>query len=369
MLQSDIPPSKIIYLPKSVSTEKDEVTTHQSLVCIGANGSGKTRLGSWIENQSPDKERVHRISAHKSLVMPDSTTSTSIDQAKNNLLHGHPKPDFDKATLKYQGKPATHLVSDFDKLMVYLFSEESESNATFKTESNATNDKVKPPITKMDELKRVWEKIFPHRELVIGGKQILTKVKNPESSPYNSSEMSDGERVGFYLVGQCLATPKDGIIVIDEPELHLHKSVRVPLWSEIEKLRNDCVFIYLTHDVDFASAQEGATKIWLKSFDSQSWDWEVINPDQNLPEQLLLEVLGSRKPVVFVEGDNNSYDAPLYREILDRFLVIPVGSCSQVIQSVKALKANSQLHHLEIYGLVDRDRKGCIVDPENWTAS
>ena len=39
------------------------------------------------------------------------------------------------------------------------------------------------------------------------------------------------------------------------------------------------------------------------------------------------------------------------------FLIIPRGSCSQVIQSVKAFKVNSQLHHLDVYGLIDRDRR------------
>lgn len=75
--------------------------------------------------------------------------------------------------------------------------------------------------------------------------------------------MSDGERVIFYLIGQCLAAPENGIIVIDEPELHLHKSIQIPLWSEIEKLRNDCLFVYLTHDVDFASAKENSKKYGL----------------------------------------------------------------------------------------------------------
>jgi len=62
-----------------------------------------------------------------------------------------------------------------------------------------------------------------------------------------------------------------------------------------------------------------------------------------------------------VEGINGSYDTSLYREILPDFLVIPRGSCSQVIQSVKALKANTQLHHLDVYGVIDRDRR---VDAE-----
>lgn len=38
-------------------------------------------------------------------------------------------------------------------------------------------------------------------------------------------------------------------------------------------------------------------------------------------------------------------------------MVIPVGSCVNVIESVKALKSNTQLHHLEVYGIIDRDRR------------
>ncbi|MDY6467299.1 DUF4435 domain-containing protein [Acinetobacter faecalis] len=72
---------------------------------------------------------------------------------------------------------------------------------------------------------------------------------------------------------------------------------------------------------------------------------------------MLIEILGSRKPIVFVEGENGSFDVSLYREVLSDFLVIPRGSCTQVIQSVKALKANCQLHHLNVYGIIDRDRR------------
>ena len=40
-----------------------------------------------------------------------------------------------------------------------------------------------------------------------------------------------------------------------------------------------------------------------------------------------------------------------------RFSRYPKGSCTQVIQSVKALKANPQIHHLDVYGLIDRYRR------------
>ena len=51
----------------------EEIKTSKSLLFVGANGSGKTRLGTWIEFNSPQKDKVHRISAQKSLSMPDST--------------------------------------------------------------------------------------------------------------------------------------------------------------------------------------------------------------------------------------------------------------------------------------------------------
>jgi len=347
---------KKLHLPKE-NNVTETIDATQSILFVGANGSGKTRLGAWIEITSPQKHLVHRISAQKSLAFPDSTTPQSIERAEKDLLFGNPDWSHQNKQNKWQKKPATTFLNDYQKLMVYLFSDETEKNANFKRECKASEDRVEPPVTKIDIVKELWENILPHRELIIGGLRIQTQVKGQEDKIYNSSEMSDGERVIFYLIGQCLAAPKDGIIVIDEPELHLHKSVQAPLWDAVEKLREDCLFVYLTHDVDFASTKETAKTIWLKSFDGQKWEWEVINEDDDLPDELLLEVLGSRKPVIFVEGENGSFDVSLYRELLSNYLVIPRGSCNQVILSVKALKANAQIHHLDVYGLIDRDRR------------
>ena len=332
------------------------ITTSRNLLFVGANGSGKTRLGAWLDINSPDQVRVFRISAQKSLAMPDTTTPMSIDIAEQDLVYGYTAAGNNKAH-RWQQKPSTFALNDFAKLMVFLFSDETEENAKFKVAQRQSAIKLEPPLTRMDKLKQTWERILPHRELVVGGLRIQTQVRGDASKIYNSSEMSDGERVIFYLIGQCLAAPKDGTIVIDEPELHLHKSVQAPLWAEIEKLRQDCLFVYLTHDVDFAVAQDGAQRVWLKSFDGAAWDWELIDDKKDFPDDLLIEVLGSRKPVVFVEGINGSHDVALYREILSGFLVIPRGSCEQVIQAVRALRLNSQLHHMLVYGLIDRDRR------------
>ena len=77
--------------------------------------------------------------------------------------------------------------------------------------------------------------------------------------------------------------------------------------------------------------------------------------NHDLPEELLLNLLGNRKPVLFVEGTADSYDTKLYSEIYKNYYVVPCGSCSRVIAQTKAMKANPQLHHLKCYGIIDRD--------------
>ena len=74
-----------------------------------------------------------------------------------------------------------------------------------------------------------------------------------------------------------------------------------------------------------------------------------------LPEQMLLDILGNRKPVIFVEGTVDSYDTKLYSEIFKDYYVIACGSYSSVITWTKAMRQTMQLHDLRCYGIIDRD--------------
>ncbi|WP_244829193.1 AAA family ATPase [Caballeronia sp. TF1N1] len=336
----------------------------KSVVIVGANGSGKTRLGTWIDLYSPQKESTLRVSAQRSLTMPDSSQLISLTIAESDLIYGYGKatenqnPAGYKLGNRWASNGPVHILNDFPKLMVYLFSEQADVSAKYLADSRLSEKRIPPPVTKLEQIKNLWETLLPHRELVLGGAELHTKIANSDGTPYKASQMSDGERVLFYLVGQCLAAPKSGIIIVDEPEVHLHKSLQSPLWNAIENLRADCLFVYITHDVDFAASQVAATKLWLKGFDGASWDWATIDDVDDMPDDLLLEIMGSRKPVVFVEGDNGSHDVALYRALLPECLVMPRGSCSAVIAGVRALRDNKQFHHLDIVGVIDRDRRG-----------
>ena len=66
-------------------------------------------------------------------------------------------------------------------------------------------------------------------------------------------------------------------------------------------------------------------------------------------------IVGSRRPVSFVEGDGGSLDSSLYRRVYRDFTVIPVGSCDHVIHTVASFAARPELHRVGCAGIVDAD--------------
>ena len=61
--------------------------------------------------------------------------------------------------------------------------------------------------------------------------KLRVTAKKVGQMEYHGQEMSDGERVILYLIGQCLSLPERSVIIIDEPEIHLHKSLVDKLWN------------------------------------------------------------------------------------------------------------------------------------------
>ena len=169
--------------------------------------------------------------------------------------------------------------------------------------------------------------------------------------------MSDGERVAFYLIGQALCAPDSAVLIIDEPEIHLHASLRGRLWDAIESVRTDCTFVYITHNLDFAAERTNAETIWVESYDGSNWRWQEVNDNEDLPAALTLEILGSRKPILFVEGEADSIDPAVYRTLFPDHRVIPRGCCFSVIRSVRAVNEPGVFPNQTAYGLIDRDRR------------
>ena len=347
-------------LPNRTGTNQTEtLTTENNIVLVGANGSGKSRLGAWIEQIMQNQLTVHRISAQKALNIPDFAQLKNLEQAEKALLFGR---DDQHASLhrkindRWGSNPTTFLLNDFDKLLSLLFAKSAERDRLHTAQTKAIQSYVPVPDAPIDVIIRIWSDIMPHRQISFNdGKVLVSKVGQPD---YHGKEMSDGERVTLYLIGQCLCAPDNSIIIIDEPEIHLHKSLVDKLWNKIEELSQSKLLVYITHDLDFASSRKDAVKFWIKSYNGNNlWEWDDVPNDENLPDGLILEILGSRKNIIFCEGENGSLDTTIYQLVYPEYHIIPRGGGEKVIESTKALRGNPNIHHLNTFGLIDSDYK------------
>jgi hypothetical protein len=353
MISFELPPKK-----KGGANERFENV--RSMVIVGANGSGKSRMGAWIEKNVGAK--AHRITAQRALSIPAYIQPRAYEQAQATLLYGYYQPGHNpeqhaasKFPNRWGDEPAGRLLSDFEHVLALLFADEAKRNRDYSRAALKVVPTEKPSKCKLDTLAEIWQTVMPQRTLIIADDKVSAETNF--GGKYEPRHMSDGERVSAYLMGQALCAPQDSIIIIDEPEIHLHRAMQALLWDKIEEARADCTFIYITHDLEFAATRTGARKIWLKEFDGEHWLWEEIQPGPGLPEPLLFQVLGSRRPLLFVEGDETSYDGAIYTALYRSKLVIPRHSSAKVVEATRSMRELPALHNLSVTGLVDRDRR------------
>lgn len=323
-----------------------------SIVFVGANGAGKTRIAVAIEKSLG--EIAHRIGAHRSLTMDMEVAKISEAAALRGLRFGSGHPDYrvdQREGSRWGSKAAIHLLDDFDFLLQALFAE--QGNRALTTHMAVRSGSYGEILsTKLEQLKEMWERLLPTRALELAGDRINVSANG---AAYSAAEMSDGERAVFYMLGQALMAPANSVLVIDEPELHVHPSILAKLWDEVQAAREDCGFVFITHDLDFAAHRLGQ-KFVIKSYrPGPVWELEQVPEQAGFDEATVTLILGSRRPVLFVEGNQTSLDSAIYRACFPDWTVIPRGSCEEVIHSVVTMRRNAAMTRVTCAGLVDAD--------------
>ncbi|MBQ9683483.1 MAG: AAA family ATPase [Neisseriaceae bacterium] len=362
-------PEKIpsVEISKINSSEPEKLCFYagKTTIIVGANGTGKTRLAAYVEEKLGGK--AHRIAAHRALTLNPNVPKIPEEHAniKLKILGGVDIGNSDYSRINYhqrdayrwRGKSATHLLYDFDALLQYLFAQHSNLSVE-EHDKRLQGKEIEVNKTHFDKLKEVWEILLSHRKLRITADNIQVSITGDENpNYYSASEMSDGERAIFYILGQVLCANEDTVLIFDEPELHIYQSMIANLWDKIEELRPDCAFLVITHDIAFASNRIAEKYVIRDYFHDSQWDIAKV-PENNFDEQTIAMILGSRKPILFVEGTSSSLDMALYCACYPEWTIIPRESCSAVIHAVSSMKKllnDMPLLRLQCAGIVDKD--------------
>lgn len=332
-----LPPAidgSIAELPGSIGT----------IVIVGANGAGKSRF---TERMIHDLgTRAFRLSAIEALyVKGDSNHLGSIERLWN------------REDIKSLGtsQPTTLL----DRLMSMLIHDEMVTLINYKI-NRADNPKVKLPFTRLDTVIKLWQEIFPDNRILIENGRLLFGRRSDYEDQYSALRLSAGERAVIFYLGAATYLPKDAVVMVDSPEMFLHPTMMQAVWNRIQLLREDCTFVFTTHDLDFAASRTDAQVVWVRNFDAAAtrWDYALLPSDARISDEIYTAILGARKPMLFIEGDGrNSIDSKLYPLIFKDFTVSSLGSCNKVIEATRTFNDLNAFHHLDSYGIVDRDRR------------
>lgn len=317
----------------------------RQLTIIGGSGAGKTRF----------MERLMELTGDRTYCL--SAIRAPFPEREESRLKGSIDDLYARAAEK-RPYMRVNAVSELEKLIYMLFSDEFEQLLKFKEKNRHNYNLGKFPATRLDKLKGVWERIFPGNKIYSKGGTLLFSTESGDDL-IPAEKLSQGEMaVLYYVAGVLYAMPK-AVIFIDAPSLFLHPTILNALWNSIEALRPDCTFVYNSVDVEFVSSRSRNVILWVKSYDADQmrWDYEVLQPGE-VHEEIFIELMGSRRPVLFIEGDlTHSIDAKLYPLVFPDYTVKPLGSCDKVIETTRSFNGLTNMHHLESHGIVDRDRR------------
>lgn len=329
---------------------------------VGANGSGKSALIQRLVSSNPNK-KLRRISAHRQTWFQ----SESLD------FTPQARRQFDQNITRQEVQDQARWRDDFAQqrqsaVLFDLVAKENERARQIafhvdnqeRDEAERISNQGASPFVQINELLALATLAvrLDHSK----GEEILARHQEGRI-PYSIAQMSDGERNAAIIAATVLTVEPGTILLIDEPERHLHRSIIEPFLSALFERRKDCTFVVSTHEISLPVADQKARTLMVRSCSwtgnrASAWEVELLEPSLELPEDLRLAIMGSRKRILFVEGDDSgSLDSQLYRALYPSISVLPKGSCAEVMKAVKGLRGSESLHHVEAYGLIDRDNR------------
>lgn len=333
----------------SVNLKAGEVT-----FIVGANGTGKSSLLHHVVATLPKSKF---LPANRETVLDSAAISISANDAKTHAEH---EAMYARTTTSRHRKTSFNDTSRIRKLLFLLKAREEYQRSLYVDADLAGNDAQKTkalaemPLRLLNsaltacslDIQLSWDK-----------ESSLMAKRTRYAAEYGADSLSEGERAALVLAGEVILAERDGIIILDEPERHLHRSISSALLSFLVSTRSDLAWIVATHDIDSLQAFRQSKIVILDDFDGSRWSVRQADAPEALPETLREALIGARRRVIFVEGIASSLDRPLYSAVYPAHSIIAVGSRADVISAVTEAEKTKSLHHFKSYGIVDLDNK------------
>lgn len=329
-----------------------------ALYLLGANGSGKSSLVTKIYHQYVSSAK--RIAAHRQTWFTSNTVDITA-QNRADLERDNRNQDAQPYSRYRDSNPAGRAgMAIFDLIDADITLDRRIASAVRGNDLEAAKTAATglSPIQTINELMRLSN--IPVSIKIEPGQKIMAHRQGGPS--YSVAELSDGERNAFLIAADVLTAKPGSLIIIDEPERHLHRSIIVPLLNQLFQNRRDCAFIVSTHELALPIDTPRATTILVRECQysqsqAASWTADLMPAGTDIDPALIHDILGSRRKIIFIEGTSQSLDVPMYGLLFPGISIVPKGNCRDVEMSVKGLRSASNLHWVSAWGIIDNDQR------------
>ena len=349
------------------ATRKDEKKEFQNDTIVINQGQQNEILNNYMNSRRFGRGRyvgsLVQIDSHRNI------QTTSYQQIKWQVTD----PD-DQET------PGTFYCSDFsgrwqnfmnyihEKVAAYdgKLSEEVKINPTLRGE-----EILKKHPHPLEKYKQIFSRLLPGKELQEINPAAPGEFQYRDSPgnilPFNS--LSSGEQEVVKVIFDVARKDiKHSIIIVDEPELHLHPTLTFKLIETLKAVGDHTnQFIFLTHSADLISTYYSTGDVYFVDAIQNGANQAHRLSELNHSHKDLVKIIGENlglfavgKKLIFVEGENASIDRLTYHSIAQKYLpeakIVSIGSVENIItlNSVEEQIRNS-IFGIDFYMIRDRD--------------
>lgn len=240
-----------------------------------------------------------------------------------------------------------------------------------------TNIDISNPVVTLKKLKDPTEKyievfgklLYPKQMLTIDINSSTIQYKDDDGNVRQFSELSSGEREVVILTFDILTqNPSDCLILIDEPEVHLHPELTFRLIKALKSIGDGNQYFLFTHSPDIIGNSLDTGVHFIRPKLSVPAGNQVIRVDEsnidafksipNIRETIGMVSVG--KKLLFVEGNNTSIDRNVFATIAKEskidVAIIPSDSCTNINNMALMCETLEKgLFGVELFMVRDRD--------------
>jgi predicted ATPase len=213
-------------------------------------------------------------------------------------------------------------------------------------------------------------RLFPGYTFVDTSSASLSlQVRLPSGDVIPFQDMSSGEKEVFFILAFFVRhSISNSVIVVDEPELHLHPELGRKFVRLMRKIMPGNQIWIATHSADLIDEAGRERAFFVRRKLANAAEAEVLPATSEEHELQLVRDLfgysgfiGVSKKLVFTEGTNAGADrktfANLFPELAEEIKIIPAGSSSNLQRINRAILAllSSNFAQCEFYLIRDRD--------------